>query len=66
MLFGIEVSMTDLLIAALVAAALLLPWWAPRWRRWLDGRGARARALRAAQRRATFHRVRFPDEEGRP
>lgn len=38
------------------------------WRRWLDRRAeradrARARALRAAQRRVTFRTVRFPDEE---
>lgn len=58
--------MTDLLIVALVAAVLLIPWWMPRWRRWLDGRGSRARALRAAQRRATFHGLRFPDEDKRP
>lgn len=61
--------MRDLLVVLLVAATITIPWWLPRWSRWLDSRLTRARAARRARadaevraRRGAFRCVKFPGE----
>ncbi len=49
----------DLGLAVLGLAVLAMPWWVPRYHRWLDARTVR----KVNARRAQFHAVHFPAED---